>query len=210
MNRCRAILLALVAMLAACTGQNKRGLAGACAPGQPCVNAPAPTAPAAPAPPASVGAKAAEATALANLLAAAAAAASAVLVPPASLTGPSGLGLHAAATLYAPGMSADGPGAKGRLAFDGHLEFMVNLEPTKCYAVIAFGVGIDELDVNVLGPPFYNYVLASDSLVGPVAVVGASSRPLCPNLPMTVPYEIDLHATKGGGEVVAQLYSKAK
>jgi hypothetical protein len=148
--------------------------------------------------------------ALASLLAAAAAAGSAWLGPAAAMADPAEAGLRAAAAQYAPGMSADGQVAKGNLAEGGHIDFVVNMEPTKCYAVVAYGAGVTDLDVNLLAPPLYNILAGQDGMAGPTAVVGAAPRPMCPILPVTVPYKIDLHAKKGGGLVAAQLYSKPK
>ncbi len=148
--------------------------------------------------------------ALAQLLAAAAAAGSAWLGPAAAIADPAEAGLRAAASQHAPGMSPEGQVAKGNLAEGGHVGFVVNMEPTKCYAVVAYGAGVTDLDVHLLAPPFYNFVAGQDGMAGPTAVVGAAPKPLCPLIPMAVPYKIDLHAKKGAGQVAAQVYSKAK
>jgi len=148
--------------------------------------------------------------AVAQLLAAAAAAGSAWLGPAAAIADPAEAGLRAAAAQYAPGMSPDGQVAKGNLSEDGHVGFIANMEPTKCYTVVAYGAGIADLDVHLLAPPFYNIVAGQDGMAGPSAVIGAAPKPMCPILPIAVPYKIDLHAKKGSGPVAAQLYSKPK
>jgi hypothetical protein len=66
------------------------------------------------------------------------------------------------------------------------------------------------MDVNLLAPPLYNVLAGQDGMTGPSAVVGAAPKPMCPALPVGVPYKIDLHAKRGGGAVAAQVYSKPK
>lgn len=149
--------------------------------------------------------------ALASLLAAAAAAGSAWLGPAAAgASDPAEAGLRAAAAQYAPGMAAEGPVAKGSLAEGGHIDFVVNINPSRCYAIVAYGAGLADLDVNLLAPPFYNLLAGQDGLAGPTAVIGASPRPMCPMLPVAVPYKVDLHAKHGSGSVAAQLFSKPR
>jgi hypothetical protein len=150
--------------------------------------------------------------ALASILAAAAAAGSAMLAPPGDVAtaDPAEAGLRAGARKYAPGMSPEGHVAKGNLAEGGHVEFMTQMDPGKCYTIIAYGDGLADMDVNLLAPPLYNIVAGQDGMVGPTAVIGATPNPLCPILPIPIPYKIDLHAKKGGGAVAAQVYVKSK
>ena len=148
--------------------------------------------------------------ALAQLLAAAAAAGSAWLGPAAAIADPAEAGLRAAAAQYAPGMSPDGQVAKGSLAEGGHVGFVANMDPSRCYTIVAYGAGVTDLDVILLAPPFYNLVAGQDGMAGPTAVIGAAPKPMCPLVPIAVPYKIDLYAKKGGGQVAAQLYSKPK
>jgi hypothetical protein len=176
-----------------------------CAPGQPC---PPPAASSAPPPLGSVYTN--DPNALASLLAAAAAAGSAMLGPAAAMADPAEAGLRAAAAKYAPGMSPEGQVAKGNLAEGGHVGFVANMDPSKCYTVVAFGAGVTDLDVNLLAPPFYNILAGQDGMAGPTAVIGAAPKPMCPIVPLSVPYKIDLYAKKGGGPVAAQVYSKPK
>ncbi|HVH46873.1 MAG TPA: hypothetical protein VM925_31235, partial [Labilithrix sp.] len=180
-----------------------------CPPGQPCASCPPGQACAitqgGPAPLGTV--QTTDPSALASLLAAAAAAGSALLGPPSAAEGPAEAGLRAAAAQHAPGMSPEGPVARGNLADGGHVDFVVQLEPSKCYAVVAYGAGVMDLDVNLLAPPLYNFLAAQDGMAGPAAVLGAAPKPMCPVVPVAVPYKVDLHAKKGGGQVAAQLYS---
>jgi hypothetical protein len=107
-------------------------------------------------------------------------------------------------------MSPDGQIAKGNLAEGGHIDFVVTMDPSKCYTIVGYGAGVADLDVNLLAPPLYNFLAGQDGMAGPTAVIGAAPKPMCPIIPMAVPYKIDLYAKKGGGPVAAQLYSKAK
>lgn len=199
-------------------GEGDAGATPGCQPGQPCAPPPGPGAcPPGQACPPPAGSAAplgsvytTDPNALASLLAAAAAAGSAWLGPAAAVADPAEAGLRAAAAQYAPGMSPDGQVAKGNLAEGGHVDFVVNMEPTKCYTIVAYGAGVTDLDVNLLAPPLYNFLAGQDGMAGPTAVIGAAPRPMCPIIPMAVPYKVDLHAKKGGGPVAAQLYSKPK
>jgi len=148
--------------------------------------------------------------ALAGLLAAAAAAGSAWLGPAAGMADPAEAGLRAAAAQYAPGMTPEGQVAKGNLTEGQHIGFVTNLDPNRCYTIIAYGAGVQDMDVNLLAPPLYNFLAAQDGMAGPTAVIGAGSKPMCPLIPMSVPWKIDLFAKKGAGPVAAQVYSKPK
>ena len=145
--------------------------------------------------------------ALAGLLAAAAAAGSAWFGPAGAVGDPAEAGLRASAAKYAPGMSPEGQVAKGTLAEGGHIGFVVNMDPSKCYTIVAFGAGVADLDVNLLAPPLYNMLAGQDGMAGPTAIIGAAPKPMCPMIPMSFPYKVDLFAKKGGGQVAAQMLS---
>jgi hypothetical protein len=188
-----------------------------CQPGQPCPPAACPPGQACPSPapdgaPGSLGTVyTTDPNALASLLAAAAAAGSALLGPAAAgLADPAEAGLRAAAAQYAPGMTPDGQIAKGTLSEGGHIGFVVNMDPSRCYAIVAYGAGLADLDVSLLAPPFYAVLAGQDGMAGPAAVIGAAPRAMCPVIPVAVPYKIDLYAKRGGGQVAAQLYSKPR
>ena len=150
----------------------------------------------------------ADPNALAGQLAAAAAAATATMQPAGS-PDEADRGLADAAAKHASGMTPDGEVAKGTLTEGGHLGFIVKLEPTKCYTIVAFGAGVEDLDLYLLVPPFYNLLGAHDVSTGSSAVIGGSPK-MCPISPIAVPYKIDMHAKKGGGAVAAQVFSKPK
>jgi len=195
----RALVLVL---LASCGGSNDKPVANATA------TTPSATVDAsAPAPPPAATASGVDQSALAGLLAAAAAAATATMQP----LGADEVdrGLREAAAKHAGGMTAASEVAKGNLPEGGHLGFIVQLEPGKCYTIVAYGAGVDELDLFLLLPPFYNLLGAHDVLTGATAVIGGAPK-MCPISPITVPYKIDMHARKGGGPVAAQVFSKTK
>lgn len=174
-----------------------------CPPNQACAPRQAPVAPLG-------GVYTTDPSAIVSLLAAAAAAGSAWLGPAAAVADPAEAGLRAAAAEHAPGLSPDGQVAKGNLTEGGHIGFVVNMDPSKCYAIVAYGAGVGDLDATLLAPPLYNVIVGQDGMDGPAAVIGAAPRLMCPIVPVTVPYKVDLYAKRGGGMVAAQLYSKPK
>lgn len=202
--------IAFVVPLACGSGTTTTSTPPPVAPTAPLSTAPPPTA----APTAQAGPLASVFTtdpnALASLLASAAAAGSAWLGPAAATPDATEAGLRAAAAQYAPGMKPEGEVAKANLTEGGHASFTASLDPSKCYAIVAYGNGVGDLDVNLLMPPFYNLLAGQDGMTGPNAVIGASPAFVCPLIALPVPYKIDLFAKKGGGPVAAQVYSKPK
>jgi hypothetical protein len=107
-------------------------------------------------------------------------------------------------------MTPDNQVAKANLAEGGHSGFLVNMDGSHSYTVVAYGAGVADLDVSLLAPPLYNILAGQDGMAGPTAVIGASPHPMCPIVPLSVPYKVDLFAKHGGGPVAAQVYSKAR
>jgi hypothetical protein len=151
----------------------------------------------------------ADPNALAQLLAAAAAAGPATMQPSGGSSDDAERGLRDAAAKHAAGMTPEGEVAKGTLSEGGHLGFIAKMDPTKCYTIVAYGAGVEDLDLYLLVPPFYNLLGAHDVSNGPSAVIGAAPK-MCPISPIAIPYKIDMHAKKGGGAVAAQVFSKPK
>ena len=120
------------------------------------------------------------------------------------------LGLRAGAAKYAPGMNAETQVAKGNAAQGGHVTFIVNMDASKCYTIVAYGAGFADLDVNLLAPPLYNVAAGHDEMSGPTAVIGGAPHPMCPAIPFSIPYKVDVYAKSGGGPVAAQVFSKPK
>ncbi len=179
------------------------------APGQP---APAGTAPGAtPAPLGTVVTT--DPTQLAQIFQQAAAAGQAMLQQPGAVMGdPVELGIKAAALTNAKGEAPEGQMAKATLQEGGHSEFMVPMQPGKCYTIIGFSpLGqVKNLDLNLLAPPFYNVMAGQDSMTGNTAVIGATPNAMCPFIPVPLTYKVDIVAKSGAGAVGVQVYSKNK
>jgi hypothetical protein len=129
---------------------------------------------------------------------------------PGGAADPSELGLRAAQAKYAPGMNPETQVAHGTAAQGQHVTFIVNMDASKCYTIIGFGAGFADLDVNLLAPPLYNVAAGHDETTGPTAVIGGAPRPMCPAIPISIPYKVDIYAKSGGGPVAAQVFSKPK
>jgi len=114
----------------------------------------------------------------------------------------------------APGMQPEGQPLTAQLAEGQHTDMTVNMVGGKCYTVIGAsvpGVGVKDLKLTLLTPPFYT-VSAGDSTKGAAgeSVIGAGSKPTCPLLPVPVAYKLDVFAKSGSGPVAVQVYSKTK
>lgn len=195
---------AALAFLVSCGGTERTA-----PPAQPSAPATSATGDAAAPPPPASTVSGADPNALAQLLASAAAAGNATMQPAGSAADEADRGLREAATKHASGMTPDGEVAKGTLSEGGHLGFIARMDPSKCYTIVAYGAGVEDLDLYLLLPPFYNLLGAHDVSHGPSAVIGAAPK-MCPISPIAVPYKIDMHAKKGGGAVAAQVFSKPK
>ena len=150
---------------------------------------------------------------LAALLAAAAAAGQAFMQPPGAQAGdPAETGLQKLSPQWAAWMTPDGQIAKGTLQTGGHSQFILNMSPGRCYTIIGFSPQgqITDLDINLLAPPFYNMLAGQDGMTGNTAVIGKAPNPMCPMLPMAVPYKVDIYAKQGQGAFAVQVFAKNK
>lgn len=84
------------------------------------------------------------------------------------------------------------------------------MQPGRCYAVVGLGVGITELDVEIVldQPPAPAWVAATDTTTGPHAILGGRGQCFTSPLPVDAPAKIRLKATGGSGVAVAQLYAR--
>ena len=152
---------------------------------------------------------------IAAMLAAAASALPAV-IQPASQPGagdPIEAGIKALAAKQAPGMQPVGGIARGDLTENGqHVSMMITLEPGKCYAIVGFSPkdGVKDLDLRLLAPPFYTFLAGEDLTDDNVPVIGKAPTPMCPVLPVTIAYKVDISSQKGAGKAGVQLYAKTK
>ena len=112
----------------------------------------------------------------------------------------------------APGAQPDGGPFAGQFQEGQSLEQPINIQPGKCYTVVAAGMGIQQLDVQIVAQPapmFPPTVLASSNSQGPMATVGGKAAGCVKNpLPIGGPAKVILKATRGAGMAAAQVYSK--
>lgn len=117
--------------------------------------------------------------------------------------------LTALASAETRGMSPEGGAFAGNFQQGQTLEQPFNIEPGKCYTVVGVGVGITELDIQIvgqLGP--MTQVLAQDNQQGPQAVLGSGGNCFKNPLPVGGPAKVVMTATGGTGIAVAQIYKK--
>jgi hypothetical protein len=117
--------------------------------------------------------------------------------------------LTALASAETRGMSPEGGAFAGNFQQGQTLEQPFNIEPGKCYTVVGVGVGITELDIQIvgsLGP--MTQVLAQDNQTGPQAVLGSGGNCFKNPLPVGGPAKVVMKATGGSGLAVAQIYKK--
>ncbi|HZO13125.1 MAG TPA: hypothetical protein VFB62_07695 [Polyangiaceae bacterium] len=108
------------------------------------------------------------------------------------------------------GMKEDGAAMAGQFQEGQVLEQPVQIQPGRCYTVVGVGIGITELDVELVvhQPPMPEYVAATDGSSGPQAVLGGGSKCFKNPLPFGGPGKLRMRATGGSGVALAQLYSK--
>ena len=92
------------------------------------------------------------------------------------------------------------------------LEQQINIEPGKCYTVVAGGMGVQQVDVQIVAqfvPMMPPTVVATSTGAGPTAVIGGKKAGCVRNpLPVGAPAKVVLKATKGAGMAAAQVYAK--
>lgn len=107
------------------------------------------------------------------------------------------------------GMREDGPAFAGQFQQGQVLEQPFQVQPGRCYTVVGIGVGITELDIElVIGQPGLEYVAAIDQTTGPQAVLGGGQQCFKNLLPIGGPAKVRVKATGGTGVALAQIYSK--
>ena len=107
------------------------------------------------------------------------------------------------------GMQPEG-GAFAAQFQDGQtFEQAFNIQPGKCYSVIGVGLGLQELDIQLVAqqPPLPAVVLAQDSTTGANATLGGKGQCFKNPLPLGGPAKVILKA-RGQGIAIAQIYVK--
>jgi len=112
----------------------------------------------------------------------------------------------------APGAHPEGGVFAGQFQEGQTLEQPINVQPGKCYTVVAGGAGIAQLDIQLVAQPapmFPATVLAQSQGQGPQATLGGKATGCWKNpLPFGGPAKIILKATRGAGMAAAQVYVK--
>ena len=108
------------------------------------------------------------------------------------------------------GMAPVGSSFAGQFQQGQTLEQPVQLEPNKCYTVVGVGIGITELDIQLVvhQPPAPAIALAQDQGAGPQAVLGGGGQCFRYLAPIGAPGKIVMTATGGSGLAMAQVYAK--
>jgi len=128
-----------------------------------------------------------------------------------NVAGAATLPLMAFANQAAPGMQREGNVAAGNFSEGSVLEEAVNLQPGKCYTVLAVGAGPSEVDISLVATtpvPGMNPVLAQDSGTGQQASLGGNGNCYKWPWPMAGQAKYIVKATRGSGIIAAQLYVK--
>ncbi len=133
----------------------------------------------------------------------------ATAVPPhfAALAQPVLTGL---ARQHTSGMRPDGGAFAAQFQQGQTYEQPFQIQPGRCYSVIGVGIGIQELDVQLVihQPPLPPYVAAQDQTTGAQAVLGPKGNCFRNPLPMGGPAKVIMTARAGAGVAMAQIFSK--
>jgi hypothetical protein len=118
--------------------------------------------------------------------------------------------LTAIAAKETAGMQPDGAAFAGQFSEGQTLEQPFQIQPGRCYTVVGVGIGITELDVQIVlhQPPLPAYTAAQDQASGPQAILGGGGNCFKNPLPVGGPAKVVVKATGGNGIAMAQLYSK--
>lgn len=117
--------------------------------------------------------------------------------------------LTALAQTKAPGMKPLGGASGGMFQAGQCVETQVTLTPGKCYTAVASGVGVSEVDVQLIlaaGP--VNQTIAQDNTTGPTAVLGESPNCFKWLAPIPGTVKLVLKASAGQGPAAVQLFEK--
>lgn len=111
----------------------------------------------------------------------------------------------------APGMQREGNVAAANFQEGQTMEEAVNLQPGKCYTVLAVGAGVVEVDISLqltTPMPGMNAALAQDTGSGQQAALGGGGNCYKWPWPMAGQAKYVIKATRGTGIVAGQLYVK--
>lgn len=118
--------------------------------------------------------------------------------------------LTAMAASEVQGMQPEGGAFAGQFQDGQTLEQPFNIQPGKCYAIIGVGIGVQELDLQIVAQPapmLPPVVLAQDNTTGPNATLGGKGQCFKNPLPVGGPAKAVMRV-RGSGLAVAQIYVK--
>jgi hypothetical protein len=119
--------------------------------------------------------------------------------------------LMAYAQQEAAGMTREGGVVAGQFKEGQTLEQPIQILPGKCYAVLAVGAGIQEMDITLVATtpiPQATPILAQDQGSGASASLGGRGQCFKWGLPFGINAKFVLKATRGQGVAAGQLYVK--
>ena len=117
-------------------------------------------------------------------------------------------GIRAAAGRAAADMQPEGPLGRAELAQGMHATMEIKMRAGRCYALVGFGSGIQDLDLHLLTPPNYDLVSAEDESNDNTPVIGRTPHAVCPATTVDLPFKVDAFAEAGGGSIGVQLFSR--
>ncbi|WP_437552834.1 MULTISPECIES: hypothetical protein [unclassified Sorangium] len=118
--------------------------------------------------------------------------------------------LTAMAASEVQGMQPEGGAFAGQFQDGQTLEQPFNIQPGKCYSVIGVGLGVQELNLQIVAQPapmLPPVVLSQDNTTGPNATLGGKGSCFKNPLPVGGPAKA-IMTVKGSGLAVAQIYVK--
>jgi hypothetical protein len=120
--------------------------------------------------------------------------------------------LNQLASTAAPGAAPLGAAVVGNFQQGQQLETVVQMEPGKCYTVIAVGLpAVSEVNVQLVAQlpvPGMSPVLAQDQTTGPQAVLGQSPNCYKWAFPLAGAVKVITSVPAGQGIAAAQVYVK--
>ncbi len=126
--------------------------------------------------------------------------------------GAAGMALQAAGAMDAPGAGKEGNAIAGNFAEGQTLSAPITITPGKCYTFVAAGVGPTEMEIQLVAStpvPGLSPLMGDQKGTGGKVVLGKGSS--CIKLaliPVPVSANWVIKATKGGGIIAGQAFSK--
>ena len=130
-------------------------------------------------------------------------------IPP-LLTANAGPILRGLAQNEVAGMRSDGPPMAAQFQPGQIYEQAIQLIPGRCYAILGVGIGITELDLELVihQAPAPEYIAARDETTGPQAILGGRKNCFKNPLPFPTSAKLRMRATGGAGLAMAQVFSR--